>query len=353
MKLLINQKEFAKGLRIVKDVCNKRSLQPILSTVLIETVDGGIKVYGTNIDESIVTSVEAKVEQQGKVCVNAEKLFEIVNCIDSPIELETSGEYLHIRAGKSKFKIMFINESEYPKLDFINEGDVLSLDAKAFKRAIKNVMISVANDNNNVLGGVCFTAKDEKLELASTDGNRLSVDSIECSNADIQIVVPKNVLLNIIKNDFENIEIIANDKFVTFMADNTIYKSNLLNGQYPKYQQLIPQNTNFVAIDKMQLLKAIERVGIMVNEKTNIVKLMFKADNLMLVADNVESGNAEESLDIDYKQEDLTIAFNYAYMLDFLRTTQSDVINVELKQALSPTIFRGEFVYLLMPIQIK
>ena len=137
------------------------------------------------------------------------------------------------------------------------------------------------------------------------------------------------------------------------MADNTIYKSNLMNGQYPKYQQLIPQNTNFVAIDKMQLLKAIERVGIMVNERTNIVKLMFKADNLMLVADNVESGNAEESLDIDYKQDDLTIAFNYAYMLDFLRTTQSDVINVELNQALSPTIFRGEFVYLLMPIQIK
>ena len=353
MKLLINQKEFAKGLRIVKDVCDKRSLQPILATLMIETVDGGIKVYGTNLNESIVTSVEAKVEQQGKVCVNADKLNEIVNRVDNPIELETNGGYLHVKAGKSKFKIMFINESEYPKLDFINEGDVLSLDAKAFKRAIKNVMISVANDNNNVLGGVCFTAKDEKLELASTDGNRLSVDSIECSNADIQIVVPKNVLFNIIKNDFENIEIIANDKFVTFMADNTIYKSNLLNGQYPKYQQLIPQNTNFVAIDKMQLLKAIERVGIMVNEKTNIIKLMFKADNLMLVADNVESGNAEESLDIDYKQDDLTIAFNYAYMLDFLRTTQSDVINVELNQALSPTIFRGEFVYLLMPIQIR
>ena len=354
MKLLINQKEFAKAIKIVKDVCDKRSLQPILATLMIETVDGGIKVYGTNLNESIVTSVEAKVEQQGKVCVNADKLNEIVNRVDNPIELETNGGYLHVKAGKAKFKIMTVNENEYPNVKFMNEGDIIVFNAKEFKQSVKNVLISVAYENTNVLSGVDLKIEDNKLKLASTDGNRLSVDEIECSGNNREIVCPKNLLINLIKNDFENLEMVCGDNDITFIADNTIYKANLINGQFPKYEAIIPQNNNKIAtIKTSDLLKAIDRVAIMINDKTNILKLVFDKNSLILRGDNVEVGDAEDEIEINYEGEPINIGFNYTYLLDFLRNCQQDTITVKLNQPASATLFIDTYTYLVMPIQIR
>jgi DNA polymerase-3 subunit beta len=131
-----------------------------------------------------------------------------------------------------------------------------------------------------------------------------------------------------------------------------------LEGQFPKYNQLIPQsNPKEAVVNVSQLTAALERVSIMVNEKTSIVKLEFVKNSLKLSADTPDSGKSEESLDVDYDGEDLAIAFNYKYVLEALKNIDSDEVKIGLNTGLSATVFKPnsdeDLICLIMPVQIR
>ena len=134
--------------------------------------------------------------------------------------------------------------------------------------------------------------------------------------------------------------------------------SRLLEGQFPKYNQLIPSESPKTAvINVAQMISALDRVSIMVNDKTSIVKLDFSENNLKLTADTPDSGKSEESLDIDYIAEDLAIAFNYKYVLEALKNIEADEVKFGLNTSLSATVLKPnseeDFVCLIMPVQIR
>lgn len=353
MKLTIEQKTLLNALKITKDICEKKPIQPILSSVKIETVEGGVRIYATNLQESVVTPADAYVDEKGSICVNADKLYEIVNCLSNDINLETTDCYLKIQSGNAKFKLLCCNVEEFPQTNFINDGDILTLDAKEFKKRIKNVLFSTADEAKNLLSGVHFKSEGTELKLYSTDGNRLSVEKLECSQSNVNVIVPKNILNAICRNDFEEVEVIANDKNITFMIDKTIYKSTVLNGTFPDVEKIIPHYTNYAILDRTQCLKALERVSVMINDLSNIVKLTFKDGLLTLKGNTQETGNAEDIIEAECNVEEFKVAFNYRYLLDYLKTTTQDVIKFEFNNPLGATVFNGDFLHLLMPVQIR
>ena len=141
-------------------------------------------------------------------------------------------------------------------------------------------------------------------------------------------------------------------------SEKTVTISRLLEGQFPKYNQLIPTESPKVAtVNVSEMISALERVAIMVNDKTSIVKMEFSDNKLKLMADTPDSGKSEEELAINYTGEDLVIAFNYKYVLEALKNMECDEVNIGLNTSLSATVFRPnceeDFVCLIMPVQIR
>ncbi|MBR1680449.1 DNA polymerase III subunit beta, partial [bacterium] len=235
-----------------------------------------------------------------------------------------------------------------------------------FSKAIKQASFAAANfETNNLLSGVVCDINENTLEMASTDGNRLARVREKISNLEnksSQLIIPSKTT-----NEFLKMSSLVNDEKVKIYTDKTklILKteksmmiSRIMEGQYPKYNQLIPnENPKVAVVNKNKLVSALELVSIMVNEKTSIVKFEFAENKLTLRGDTPDSGASEETLDIDYKNEDMTIAFNYKYVIEGLKNMDEDEVKIEMNTNLSPTVFRPnseeDYISLIMPVQMR
>ena len=219
--------------------------------------------------------------------------------------------------------------------------------------------------NNNLLSGVVCDISKNVLEIASTDGNRLARARKIITNREDKtqkLIIPAKVLQEFLKISYfideETIKLYTMTSKIMIKSDNITMISSLMNGQYPQYNQLIPQTFPKEAkINVSKIVSAIERVSTMVNEKTSIVKFEFTQNNLSLKADTPEAGNSEDQIDIIYNGEDITIAFNYRYLLDCFKNIDSEDLIICMNTNLSATVIKPDndedFIYLVMPVQIR
>ena len=158
--------------------------------------------------------------------------------------------------------------------------------------------------------------------------------------------------------DDESIKICKDKSTIVLKSEKTLTISRLLEGQFPKYNQLIPsESPKQAVVNVSQLISALERVSVMVNDKTSIVKMHFADNELTLSADTPDSGKSEDKIDIQYTSEELLIAFNYKFVLDALRIIESDEVVIGLNASLSATVLKpnseDDFICLIMPVQIR
>ena len=248
----------------------------------------------------------------------------------------------------------------------IENGTEIEIELEPLLKSIKNTVYAAANyENRNVISGVFCLIKENKLEMAATDGNRLTriIELIKNKdNKSAKIVIPSKTL-----NEFVRICSFINEEKVILIVDKSklILKtmsfsinSRLIEGEYPPYEQLIPKSTsNNALISREELISALDRVSTMVNDRTSIVKFMFADNKLTLKAETPNSGNSEDIIECNYSGEDLAIAFNYKYVLDSVKTMYSDNVNIGLNGSLSATVFKPDseenYICLIMPIQIR
>ena len=358
------------GLKIVERATAQKGLQPVLANILIEAESKNkLNLYATDFDLTIITSVEAQVNGLGKITLPAKKLLDIVSRLnDGIINFELNNTTMTITSGKSKFEILGISASEFPKIEYITEEDSeVDIDLKPFVIGVKEAGFAAASyeSNNSLLSGVVCDINKNVLEIASTDGNRLARARKIVSNKDdktIKLILPAKVLQEFLKISYfmedDSIKLYTKNNKIMIKSDNITMISNLMNGQYPQYNKLIPQSLPKEAkVNVSKMISAIERVSTMVNEKTSIVKLNFTQNSLSLMADTPETGNSEDQLDILYSGEDILIAFNYRFLLDFLKNTDSEDVIICMNTNLSATVIKPDneedFIYLIMPVQIR
>ena len=373
MKFLINKEDLYNGIKLVGNVAAIRSVQPVLYNILIETNgSNSIKLTATDLELTISTIIDAKVDEEGKITLPSKKLNDLVSRLSDSLvsfEMEDNNNQVKITCDNSKFEIIGISASEFPNM-FENlsedEDKFTEIEMKPFVKSIKEASYAAANfETNNLLSGVVCNINDNILEMASTDGNRLARVREKIStpdNKNNQMIIPSKTT-----NEFLKMSTLINDSALKICNDKsklilktekTILVSNFMEGQYPKYNQLIPdKNPKTAIINKSKLLSALERVSVMVNEKTSIVKFEFSENKLTLKADTPESGASEESFEIEYKSEDMLIAFNYKYVSEALKNMECENVQINLNTNLSATIFRPDseedYISLIMPVQIR
>jgi len=372
MKFVAGREDLLNGIRIVERATVVKGLQPVLANVLIETVaNNQVKLTATDFDLSITTVINAQVEEEGKFTLPAKKLSDIISRLqDELVRLELNGSMVTITCNKSKFDIIGISANEFPQVEeSISEEDSIEIETSPFIKAIREVVSAAAGyETNNLLSGVVCEVNKNILEMAATDGNRLARvrESVKNNSADsdkiFEMLLSSKVLSELSKISMlvesESIKICKEVKKIIITLDRTKIITRLMQGQFPKYNQLIPQTfPKEAVINKFNLISALERVSVMVNEKNSIVKFEFADNQLKLSGDSPDAGNSQDIIDVKYSGEALTIAFNYKFILEFLKIVESEEVAIKLNSPLSATVFAPcsdeDYIYLIMPVQLR
>ena len=374
MNFTIEKESLLTNLRIVEKTTVARGIQPVLSNILINAKeDNTISFSATDLDINIVSKTIASVQTAGKITLPAKKLSEIVAKLSSTeitLKSQEDSNNIKIKSGKTEFDLIGLSADEYPRvLEDINvpETKTVVINKNEFSKAIKQVIFAVSlQDTQPVLTGVCFTIENNILELAATDGNRLARTQKEIETPIeelITFIVPARTLnevqrISSIVED-ENIILKIQKNKIIFEFENLEFQSRLIDGIYPKYQQLIPNaNDKKITIDRAELINSIERVSVMVNDRTNVMKFNFTQGQLEIMADTPEAGRSKDYIDVDYEFDDMLTAFNFKYMLDGLKNMDTKNIEIEISNVLAASIIKPQddknnYICLIMPVKVQ
>ena len=369
MNLTIAKEQIIYGLQSVQNVVGTRTTLPILSNVLLRAENDRLELTATDLDVTIVCSVEAKIKKPGASTVPVKRLFGIVRELtNSEIDLEVDDKNnCSVRSGASFYKMNGLNADEFPPLTQFKEDKKVILKQETLKAMMKKTSFAISNDESRyVLNGIFLSLKDHKVTMVATDGRRLALVDEE---ADIdeksqgEFIVPSKTIneLNRLLQDKGEVELRFTDNQASFTlkdekGGSILIITKLIEGNYPNYRQVIPPETKErVPLQREEFLHALRRAEIMTSEKSNSVKLNFGKNKLEITANSPEVGEAKESLAVNYKGPDIAIAFNPRYMIEPLGALVDDEVYLELIDELSPGVLKinGPFLYVVMPMRLS
>ncbi len=347
---------------VQKAVSTKTTL-PILEGILFEAIDNDIYLMGTDMEIGIRTKLSGNVYREGKVVLSAKLISELSRKLpddEVKIELKENNKTL-ISCKNSEFNIQGEAGEDFPKMpEVVGEKNAL-IPKELFRSLIKETIFSVAkSDNIPILTGELLEISDGEFKIVALDGYRLALRKAK-TEPDIEVkeVIPERTMMEIyrlLSMKEEDVYLSATKNQVLFTIGETSMVSNLLQGEYINYKQIIPSNsTTKVKVNTQELLSSCERAALMVRDgKNNLIKMNF-SDSVLEILSNSDLGNLHESIDVDMKGDPLKIAFNCNYFIDALKAVSEEEINLEFTTSVSPCVIKpvdGDyFTYLILPVR--
>src|SRR5271154_7062444 len=364
MKLSVSKEKLLEGLQTVQNVVSTRTTLPILSNVLLEAADGQLRLTTTDLDVGMRGAIEAAIEKPGAATLPARRLFTIVRELPSAeILLEVDSKSVaSIRCGPSFFKIHGLPQEEFPPLPKFDGAKTFGLRQKDLKDGLRKTSYAISTDETRyVLNGILLSFKDNKLTLVATDGRRLALVDIELEfprSHEVDIILPTKAVTELARlvSDEGDVKMSVSENQVAFEVDGTLLVSKLIEGNYPNYRQVIPPEAKErIVLERESFLNSVHRVSLLSSEKSNSVKLVFTKNNIDIMANTPEVGEARESLPVSYKGRDFSVAFNPEFLMAPLRNLPNDEVFLDLIDEMSPGVIKVQspFLYVLMPMRIS
>lgn len=369
MNLTIAKDRLIHGLQSVQNIVSTRTTLPILSNVLLRAEGDKLKFTATDLDVTISCEVDATVKKPGSTTVPVKKLFGIIRELN-PTEIEIEVDEKNacsIRAGASYFRMHGLAAEEFPPLPLFKENKKIVVPQEKLRSMLKKTAFAISTDESRyVLNGIFIIFKDHKMTMVATDGRRLALADEEVdlpAESQGEFIVPTKAVneLTRLLQDKGEVEVKFTENQVAFtLKDDKDFSvlliSKLVEGSYPNYRQVIPAETKErVALIRDEFLHALRRAEIMTSEKSNSVKLSFSKNNLAITANSPDVGEARESLAINYKGKEFSIAFNPGFLIEPLNALAQDEVFLELIDELSPGVLKinGPFLYVVMPMRLS
>ncbi len=356
------KQKFLEGISIVQKAITGKSTMPILEGIYIKANNSGLTLIGSDMDVSIQTIVDADIIEDGSIVIDAKIFGEIIRKLpNSTIKIETiENQLIKITCEKSVFDVVYMNTNEYPELPQINENLKISVNQNILKNMIKGTSFAIAQDETRpILQGILFEVKNKNLNLVALDGYRLAIRSeFLDSDMDIEVVIPGKTLNEVSKilEDIDDIvDITFTDNHILFNLEKTKIISRLLEGKYINYNSLLPQEHKLlVNVNRQELQNAIERL-MAKDGNTNLIKLDFKQDNLIITS-NSQLGKVREEIEIKLQGEEIEIAFNSRYLLDVLKNIEDDDVLMKMTSGITPCVIEEKdnenSKYLVLPVRL-
>lgn len=364
MKVSVLKENLAKALSVCGRVVSTRGSLEVLSHVLLETDSGRLRVSATNLEVGINYWVGSKVEKDGAVTVPARLFIDVVSSLNGKIELELIDQTLHINAGNDHLTIKGQAAEEFPLIPTIKDNVAFSLNSGLLKDSLNLVNFAAALDEARpVLSGIYLNADEEKLVFAATDSYRLAEKRVKLEDKakqKLEVIVPARTMIELARvlADFdEEIKISVNDNQILFTANDLEFTSRLIEGQFPNYQQIIPEeNDTKSTVNKNDFLNVLKVATLFARDNGNSINISVKAKGKVEVtAISAQLGDSDSILDAVVEGKDGEITFNGKYLLDVLNNLKDEKVNFEISGKLNPGVIKSEgkddYTYIIMPLR--
>ena len=362
MKIQVTQENLKRALSAVARIASERNTLPILSNVLLNTVDNRLTILATNLEVAMTETIGAKVASEGSITIPARLFLELVNNIpDGIVTLELSGNKLLVVTDQYESVINGVLAEEFPVMPSIKDGKSFSISAKLFKKGLQQVVGSAsADDARPVLTGVYMHTYEGWLYIVATDSYRLAERKLQKSSEQTTLLIPASSLqdlLRVLQDDNADIEVTYDDQQVRFTTGDTELITRLIDGNYPDYRKLIPatfdttaniKKADFVSVTKVSSLFARESAGsvtIKVDQGAKEISIRSVASQL---GENTARAKAEIS-----GQGDVTL--NSRYLLDALAVLGGDQVVLSINGKLDPVVLtdpgQTDYTHVIMPVK--
>jgi len=376
MKLSCLQENFNRGLSIVGRAVATRTTLPITNNVLLAAEEGRLKLVATNLEMAISCWIGAKIEEEGAITVPARLLTEFVSSLPSDtiaINLSPQTKTLGLKCARFEARISGIDAKDFPPIPSVDEGITTSVEVEALRQGINQVVFAAATEESRpVLTGVCAQFEGSTLTLAAADGFRLAVFKLPIAKAVSQkteVIIPARTLseLNRLMTDQEeavNITLNPNKSQVLFRLKSTELVSQLVQGTFPNYAQLIPKSYNTrVIVSVADFLRATKTASIFARDGSGIVRLVITPGSemnpgrLSVSARSEEIGDDVGEIDATVEGADAKIAFNGKYLTDILSVLHESQVALETTNPSSPGLIRPvgteNYTHVVMPMFVQ
>jgi DNA polymerase-3 subunit beta len=371
MKVTVERTELVKSLSHVHRVVERRNTIPILANVLIRAGKNGLELKATDLDLEIVETLPAEVKQAGATTVPAHMIYDIIRKLPegAQIELQSGNDRgsLAIRAGRSRFTLQSLPETDFPDLAAGELPHRFSLATSDLKRLVDKTQFAISTEETRYyLNGIYLHAVEEKppkLRAVATDGHRLAQVEIPAPKGAIGIpgvIVPRKTVAEVqrlVEDGGEEVEIELSPSKIRFSFNKVVLTSKLIDGTFPDYVRVIPAaNDKTLVVEKAEFAAAVDRVSTVSSERGRAVKLSLTSGKLTLSVTNPDSGSATEELEVEYDSDALDIGFNSRYLLDITAQLEGEKAELKLADPGSPTLLRDQdaagALYVLMPMRV-
>jgi len=364
MKFAVTKEALNEGLQRIQNVVSSRATLPVLSNVLLETTENGLRLTTTDLEVTTRCEIPAQVEKQGATTLPVKRLSAIVRELpSSEIVLETDSKQISsIRCGASFFKIYGLPREEFPAFPSLGDAKEFTLKQSELRDGLRKTSYAISVDETRyVLNGILFAFRENKLTLVATDGRRLALFESDLEfpkSQECDLIVPTKAVNELQRLLLEDGEIVlhASENMISFSLNGSILISKLVDGNYPNYRQVIPAETKErVTLEREVILNCVRRVSLLNTDKASSVKLSFTKNNIDITANTPDVGEAKESLAVSYRGREFSVAFNPEFLMDPLKNLPNDEIFLELIDEMSPGVIKIQtpFLYVLMPMRVS
>lgn len=372
MKVTLERTDLLKSLTHVHRVVERRNTVPILSNVLLRSEGGSLKLKATDLDLEVQETIPAVVEMPGATTVPAHMIYDIVRKLPegAQIVLETQGDNttLEIRAGRSKFSLQMLPESDFPDLTAGDFSHAFTLTGGAIRKLIDTTQFAISTEETRYyLNGIYVhsvdTPEGTMFRAVATDGHRLAQAEVPAPSGSAGmpgVIVPRKTvgeIQKLLEDPDADVQIELSETKIRVTTSSIVLTSKLIDGTFPDYGRVIPQgNDKEMRVDRDEFKEAVDRVSTISSERGRAVKLALSEGRLVLTVINPDSGSATEELAVEYDSDPLEIGFNSRYLLDIANQLTSDTALFRLADSGSPTLVQDNTVedclFVLMPMRV-
>ncbi len=365
MKAVLTKKNLLEGVKIAGHAISGRTALPILGHVMVSTQDDGLKLSATDHQIGISTTVPAQVLEPGELTMPAAIASEVISALpeaDVILESDESNQ-VRILCPPAEYTILGLPPTEFPGLPEVPDDIWFEIESKELRAGVRRTSFACSTDElRTILLGVLFSFSGDTLRLVATDTHRLAADSrvVLAGAGECDAVVPSRAVNEVQKllDGQGSVKVSLSERQVMFDLGGIVLSATLIEGQFPNYQRVIPAE-----FDKKWVLPtalftpAMKRASIVARQDMDRAMLKTSGEKIIVSARAGAVGKVHEEVDVVREGDDLEIAFNANYMIDVLNVIESEGVQVELSQPLSPAVVRpvgdDEYLCVVMPMQIQ
>lgn len=340
MKFIVSSSYLLKQLQVLGGIINSSNTLPILDNFLFNIENNTLTVSASDLETTISSQLEVDSSENGTLCMNSKLLLETLKTLpEQPLTFTaTENHTVEISSSQGKYTLAYADADDFPKVIEMEESNALTVQGDILANAISKTIFASGNDDlRPVMSGVFFQFSTEKLIFVATDAHKLvKYERTDVTaSEDAEFIMPKkplNLLKNILAGKEDEVTIEYNDSNAKFSFENTEMVCRLIDGKYPNYEAVIPnENPNKLLISRSQFLSSVRRISIFSNKSTHQIRLKIAGAELNISAEDLDFSNkAEERLTCDYQGDDMQIGFNSRFLTEMLSNLESDDITLEM-----------------------